>query len=389
MYITQYDIEMMLLIKPSDISRSEKNDDKYKDIITTCSNISQYDKCGLEMSKVDPCFTDIILKKYPQIDGYIAIAKQDAELFTRKYEDMLVRYNNIDKIKQIIPSIISNSRGVIGVPEFVIHPLRFRHEDCMLITEKFYDPERVVKYCINNRAQYNFFPLLYFTNKNIFSISDLKLTKNIKELAENSRVYDEGVPKIYDLIDDVFSQMLKDDGYSINNTIYKVVVDTRTGFYKAVINSNTSNKLNTHNKRNTRKKISRSFKDNKFEGYLNSYIVKSNNDSRLNTIVSSHSNYLDNLINDLQANGYSAKKRLLLNRGNKNNFIYKFYIDRVIDRPELEEYRNMRRRRKNITNKRRNNLFSTMLKLNGLNMNNLDEISSVGNNNNISNYENL
>ena len=116
MYITQYDIELLLLVNPSNISRSDKNNDIYKDIITTCANISKYNKCGQEMSQVDPCFTEDMLKQYPQIDGYIAIAEQDAELFSKKYKDMLIKYNNADKIKQILPSIISNSRGNISVP---------------------------------------------------------------------------------------------------------------------------------------------------------------------------------------------------------------------------------------------------------------------------------
>ena len=178
MYVTQYDIELLLLINPSNISRNNKNNDIYKDIITTCSNISKYNKCGQEMSQVDPCFSDDMLKQFPQIDGYIGIAEQDAELITKKYQDMITKYNNIDKIKQIIPSILSNSRGIISVPEIVIHPLRFRYDDCHLITERFYSPERVVKYCINNRAQYNFFPLLYFSNSGIYNMIDLK-NKNI------------------------------------------------------------------------------------------------------------------------------------------------------------------------------------------------------------------
>lgn len=156
MYVTQYDIELLLLIKPADISRENKENDSYKHILTTCINLSKQNKCGHDMSKTDPCFTDALLKRFPQIDGYIAIAEQDASLFTQKYKDMIIRHDEINKVKQILPSILSNSRGIIGIPEIVIHPLRFRYNDCYLITEKFYSLERVVKYCINNRAHYNF-----------------------------------------------------------------------------------------------------------------------------------------------------------------------------------------------------------------------------------------
>lgn len=107
------------------------------------------------------------------------------------------------------------------------------------------------------------------------------------------------------------------------------------------------------------------------------YISTSNHDPRLNTIISSHKNYLDDFLNDLHANGYSAKKKLVLNRGDKKNFILKYYIDKVFELPDLDEYRNTRRRKKNITNKKMSNYFSSVLKLHDLDMGNLNNVSSV------------
>lgn len=375
MYLTQYDIELLLLINPSDISRNDKNNDVYKNIFTTCSNMNKYDKCGQEMSHADPCFSDDMLKQFPQIDGYIGIANQDAELFTKKYQDIITKYNNIDKIKQILPSILSDSRGIISVPEIVIHPLRFRYDDCHLITERFYSPETVIKYCINNRAQYNFFPLLYFCNNGIYNMIDLK-NRNILEMIINKNIkYTKVLPKLYDYIDDTLTKMFN-DGYSINKIPYRIFIDKRTGFYKVIINIS-NNKRNIHN---TRKKIFRNFKDDTFKGYLDSYIVK-NNDPLVNTILSSYNKYINNwyghLNEDLSTNGYSAKKSLVLCRGNKRNFIYKYQIDKVFDRPDLKEYHNYRRHRQNITNKRTNNYFNKMLKFNGLNLDDLDNVSSV------------
>jgi hypothetical protein len=369
MYITQYDVELLLLVNPSNISRNSKNDDMFKDIITTCEKI-KYNKCGELMNSDDPCFTYDMLKQYPQINGYIGIAKQDEEQFTKKYKDMLIKYNNIDKIKQILPSIISNSRGITSIPEIVIHPLRFRYDDCHLITERFYNPENVVKYCINNRAQYNFFPLLYFCNNGIYKITDLKDANTIKQFINNNAKYTNDLPTLYEYIDSTLSKMFN-DGYTINNTKYKLFVDKRTGFYKAFIVRSINSR-----RRNTRKKIFRNFKDDTFDGYLDSYILKKN-DPRINTIVSTHKNYIDNFLNDLIANGYSVKKKLVLDRGNKRNFVYKYYIDNVFERPDLEEYRNLRRRRKNITNKKTSNYFNAILKFNDFHMNNLDNISSV------------
>ena len=372
MYVTQYDIELLLLINPSNISRNNKNNDIYKDIITTCSNISKYNKCGQEMSQVDPCFSDDMLKQFPQIDGYIGIAEQDAELITKKYQDKITKYNNIDKIKQIIPSILSNSRGIIYVPEIVIHPLRFRYDDCHLITERFYSPERVVKYCINNRAQYNFFPLLYFSNSGIYNMIDLKNKNIIDKFINKNTKYTKVLPKLYEYIDDTLTNMFN-DGYIINKILYRIFIDKRTGFYKVLINI-------SNNKRNTRKKIFRNFKDDTFKGYIDSYILK-NNDPLINTILSSYDNYLNNwtghLNEDLVTNGYSAKKSLVLSRGNKHNFVYKYQIDKVFDRPDLKEYQNYRRRIQNITNKQTNNYFNSSLKLFGFKLSDLDNMSRV------------
>jgi hypothetical protein len=373
MYITQYDIELLLLIKPSVISRGDKENKKYEHIFTTCDNLGEKNKCGQDMNPNDPCFTEDILKLFPQIDGYIGIAEQDAEILTKKYQDMLIRYKNIDKIKQILPSLLSNSRNIISVPEIVIHPFRFRYDNCYLITERFYNPETVVKYCINNRAQYNFFPLLYFYNNGIYTFTDLKSETTIKKFINKNIKYTTVLPKMYDYIDNTLNEMFN-NGYTINKTLYKILIDKRTGFYRAFINGV------KNNHRNTCKKVFRNFKDDTSEGYLDSYIIK-NNDPLVNTILSSYNKYINNwyghLNEDLSTNGYSAKKSLVLSRGNRRNFMYKYQIDKVFDRPDLKEYHNYRRRTQNITNKRTNNYFNSSLKFIGFKLSDLDDIESV------------
>ncbi len=349
------------------MSRNNKDNDKYKDIITTCNNLKN--KCGQMMNDDDICFTVDMLKRFPQIDGYIGIAEQDAEIFIKKYKNILFKYENDNKIKQILPSIVSNSREIVSVPEIVIHPLRFKSDDCYLITERFYNTERLVKFCINNRAQYNFFPLLYFSNNGIYTFTDLKNFDILNEII-NKNV--KGLPKLYEYIDNTLKDMFN-AGYKINNILFRILLDKRTGFYRIFIN-------NTRNTRNTHKKIFRNFKDDTFKGYINSYIIKKN-DPVINTILSSYNNYLHNyttnLINDLATNGYSVKKKLVLDRGNTHNFIYKYYIDQVFDRPDLKEYQNIRKRRRNITNKKNSNYFNTILKFNGFNLNDFDDISSI------------
>lgn len=375
-YITQYDIELIILISPSTISRGNKDilDPKNSPIVT-CNRISDYDKCGYKMSDDDPCLTDIILRRFPHIDGYIGLAEQDVALFNKKYKDLVNKYNRHDMIKQIIPSIITNIRELSGIPEIVIHPLRFRHQDCFRIPGRFYNSEQIVKYCIKNRAQYNYFPLLYFTNNGTFTFNDLKDMKNIELISKSVRLLNNSpIPQIYEDINNIFSKMLE-EGYKVNNILYKVYIDVRTGFYRVFIDKK------TNNNRYTRKKVLRKYKDNDFEGYLDTYIVKPNNDPRINTIIESHKNYMEYLPADLNANGFSIKKKLVFDRKNKNNFILNYHIDKVLDRPDLEKYRNMHKRIKNITQKNTKNssIYSSLI-LNGFSPNNFNDISSINSN---------
>lgn len=184
-YLTQYDIELLLLIKPSTISRYDKINDNYNNIMKVCSNISEKNTCGVQMSDNDPCLTNTILKRYPHIRGYIAIADQDASIFTAKYHHM-IRKDDITKVKHIIPSIVSNNRKIIGIPEIVMNPLHLSYSsynsDKYPIKARFDGLDSIVKYCIMNRSQYNYFPLLYFTNNNIYQFHDLVNTDIIQKI---------------------------------------------------------------------------------------------------------------------------------------------------------------------------------------------------------------
>jgi hypothetical protein len=198
--------------------------------------------------------------------------------------------------------------------------------------------------------------------------------ENIRKVANSARIFNtDGIPKMYERIDDVFGAML-DSGYKINSVMYRALIDVRTGFYTVFINK--PNKV-INNRRGTQKKIRRNFKDDEFNGYIDTYIIKQNHDKRANTIISSHTDYMDNFLNDLGANKYSAKKKLVLDRGNKNKFIYNYYIETVFDRPELDKYKNIRRRKKNITHKKINNYFSLVMGFDGLELHDLDNVSSV------------
>ena len=76
-------------------------------------------------------------------------------------------------------------------------------------------------------------------------------------------------------------------------------------------------------------------------------------------------------------NGYSLKKKLIFDRGNRNKFVYNYYIDKMINRPDLEKYAIIREKNKNITRKKINSEFSTALEFDGFMLNDIDNVSSV------------
>ncbi len=384
MYLTQYDIELLLLVWPSPVTRANKDTlDPKQSPITRCDHISKTDKCGFRMSEEDPCLTDHIIKFHPHIDGYIGLAENDVSIFTKKYKKMVTELGNYEKASQILPAIISDSRDLSGIPEIVIHPLRFRHENCLPLRQRFYHQERIMRYCTNYRAQYNYFPLLYFTNNGVFTFNDLKDDTTIELIAKSVRITNGNTPpKLYDYINEIFGKMLK-DGYSVDGTVYKVLVDRRTGFYKALIATNAT-QSRKNSKRTTHKTVQRKGTGDSFEYYLDAYVVKPIRNSKINSILSRHSDYIDeDLLRDLYANGYALKKTLVFRRKDKNKFAYNYYIDKVIDRPELEIYDEIRRIRNSQTRKNINSAFSKTLEFDGLSLGDLSDISSVDSDNQI------
>jgi hypothetical protein len=369
MYVTQYDLELIMLVSPSTLQRGNKNilDPKLSPI-ATCSHISEYDKCGYTMSKDDPCLTDIIINRFPQIDGFIGLAAQDIALINKKYKNIIKKFKSYDMAKHIIPSIITNSRALSGIPEIVLHPLRFRYNECHYILRQFRNSENIVKYCITYRPQYNYFPLLYITNNGVFTFNDLKEDSTIKKIEESVRILDSPtIPKIYENINEIFNKFLT-TGYKVDNILYKVLIDRRTGFYRLL--QDIKSKRHITNKKEKRND----------ESGFDSYIIKPTNNNIINTSLSSHKEYIDDyLLKNLYIQDYSLKKTLVFNR-DKNNFIYNYYINKVIDRPDIDKYNIYRKKHKNITRKNINSKYSQMLAYDSFNLDDLDNISSIDSN---------
>ena len=343
-YITNYDLELLLLIKPSKHHRGERHNDAstISELITTCTNISEKDKCGFQMKSDDACFTDMCIKQFENIKGYIAIANTDSKKLKHQLKGFFK--NNINKIHQIMPSISSNAKDDVGVPEIVIHPLHLRRPECETVRKRFITNADYVQYCVNTRAKYNYFPLLYITEKNIYNFDDLREKDCIKSMRLP-------LPKLYftdifDKLKDVLEQLLSPNGYKIGRVPYYVTIDLRTGFY-IIMNSsrNSRNKTAKTNNSNgysflhynplykeTDSLISEQFiipvRFPKKEKYTIMELIGRN----LITTKESDYDYLDTIESKLNSANLSLSS-YIFNKGGVHKLL--FDISKAIDRPEL------------------------------------------------------
>lgn len=392
MYITQYDIELLLLIKPSTVSRDNVLQFNVQDdIITDCTRISNKDVCDHSMSD-DPCFTTLVLEHIPQIAGFIAIEKEDNALIRRKYVNFIDKYHNKHKARHIIPAIHSNSNHNIGIPEIAIHPLHFRQSDCFVVPKEIDNPASIVKYCIDKRARYNFFPLLYFTHHGVFTFNEMGNENIIRNIITATSQYKTTrfhkntitqLPPIYKDIDVILSRML-DGGYRVNGVTYHILVDTRTGFYKLYHGAiQTNRKNNRKNNRNTKRhnKQLHTFDWNDPRQRTNVLLISPKNNKEVDEYIHKYATFLDSFIDILTDHGYSIKRELRSTNNNIDNIIERYHIRKVLDRSDLiDPQRERFNRRLNRKNLQQNNTRKHSQALFDFTQENLNNVSSVNSN---------
>jgi hypothetical protein len=80
------------------------------------------------LSVLDPCLSDTIVKKYPDIVGMIAIAYSDSVRLKRSLKKTS---KNILKFFKMA----GDSRGTTGIPELILHPLTKRPSKQVIVNE--------------------------------------------------------------------------------------------------------------------------------------------------------------------------------------------------------------------------------------------------------------
>ncbi len=216
-YLTNYDVELVLMIKPSSRTRNAHgpvNSAPY----SRCTDIASVNKCGKGMIHDDPCLSPLLIKEFPNIHGYIAIAKNDASHFK----------HGIFKIMSV-----ENESGMQSVPEVVIYPYHVRMSDEVRRVHPRAVDTYPIHYAIKHRAELNYFPLLYITEKKIYTWNDLASYTTRKEMGETVRDNLEYISPMHEKEKFIVNHALSPGGISIYGVVYKFTIDVRTGFYIA------------------------------------------------------------------------------------------------------------------------------------------------------------
>lgn len=116
-YILNKDIKVISLINPSKYSRTHKS---VKGIfIKRCSTVKK--GClPRKQNNYDACFSDTIIKKFPEIVGTIGLSAKDV----KSMKQTLVKPKNVT-LRRFF-NYAEDVLGTVGVPELTIHPLVLR-----------------------------------------------------------------------------------------------------------------------------------------------------------------------------------------------------------------------------------------------------------------------
>jgi hypothetical protein len=190
-FVTSRDLKLINLILPSKFHRADR--DTGKGGIITCNKVDM--GCGMKGHEFDPCVNYDEIST--DVSGIIAIAEGDA----RTLKDMKEEF---EKWNGKYFTSYKDSRGVVGVPEFILHPLRDNVEKTENITD---------------------FQPWYKKNKDTFNYKYLHILDNQPEI-------------IQEFMDEFLSKVGMDLG---DETPYFLKMNKKNGFFQVQeLSDNTS-----------------------------------------------------------------------------------------------------------------------------------------------------
>ena len=145
-YTLKNDIRVVKLLNPSKYSRTTKS--TKRNFIKRCSRVPKGCMPN-NLSEWDPCFSDTIVKNYPDVVGMLAIAYSDS---VRLKKSLKKTSKNVSKFFKMT----SDARGTTGLPELVLHPLTKRPPSEIIVkdTDTLENNYKLLtKFDLNNEAK--------------------------------------------------------------------------------------------------------------------------------------------------------------------------------------------------------------------------------------------
>lgn len=127
-YILKHDVKVFWLLNPSKYARVDKNRKRF--FMKRCSTIKKgcVDKViptGLHAA-YNPCLSDTIIKKYPDIVGMMALSVGDSGRIGNAFKNKTVRHKKFYKFAD-------DAIGIHSIPELILHPLRKRNDSPLIV----------------------------------------------------------------------------------------------------------------------------------------------------------------------------------------------------------------------------------------------------------------
>ncbi len=127
-YILKHDVKVFWLLDPSKYSRVDKNRKRF--FMKRCSTTQKgcVDKKLVRgfHAPYNPCLSDTIIKKYPDIVGMIGIAFGDSKRVNDAYKNKTVRHKKYY-------NFATDSNKTNSIPELILHPLTERNEKPLIV----------------------------------------------------------------------------------------------------------------------------------------------------------------------------------------------------------------------------------------------------------------
>lgn len=236
-FILNYDINLVSKVLPSKDVHGIKGD--FNSSTIQCDKLGTVDECGMSYKKADRCITPLMLKEHPDIHGYMAIPYNDGSWFETKFHAHLHEdYKNF--VDMTTPMAVSNATGMTAIPEIVIHPYHVRYSGKHIVSSKaVHDP---IQYILSHASKLNYIPIMYFSEQHSFSLLDLSIKSQRNKYLSIERNYSgKAITPIHMRMKTFLDNALSLSGVLINDMLFKITIDLKTGFYIAKQSNVSSN----------------------------------------------------------------------------------------------------------------------------------------------------